>query len=103
MRLTTLATRGLAARPLRSALAIVGIALGVAVVSATLVIGASSEAAVRAATADLLGTADVRLRAFADAGFGPQDAPGASCRPRRRCGCAGERATHHRVEPLEPG
>ena len=72
MRLTTLATRGLAARPLRSALAIVGIALGVAVVSATLVIGASSEAAVRAATADLLGTADVRLRAFADAGFGPR-------------------------------
>lgn len=72
MRLTSLATRSLAARPLRTALTVVGIALGVAVVSATLVIGASSDAAVRAATADLLGSADVRLRAFADAGFGPR-------------------------------
>jgi putative ABC transport system permease protein len=72
MRLATIAWRGLLARPLRTALAIAGVALGVAVVTATLVAGASSEAALRSATADLLGAADVRLRAFDDAGFRPR-------------------------------
>ncbi len=71
MQLGTLAWRGLRAHPLRTALAVVGIALGVAVVAATMIIGSASEAAVRSATADLLGRADVRVRAFADAGFGP--------------------------------
>ena len=66
MRLATLAWRGLLARPLRTALAVIGIALGVAVVAATIVIGASSERRCESATADLLGAADVRLRAFAD-------------------------------------
>ncbi len=72
MRLDTLAWRGLLARPLRTALAVAGVALGVAVVAATIVTGSSSEQALRSATADLLGTADVRLRAFADEGFGPR-------------------------------
>ena len=72
MRLSALAWRGLVAHPLRSLLAVVGIALGVAVVSATIVTGSSSEQAVRSSTADLLGRADVRIRAFADAGFGPR-------------------------------
>ena len=72
MRLATLAWRGLLARPLRTALAVLGIALGVAVVAATVVTGSASEQAVSAATADLLGRADVRVRAFADAGFGPR-------------------------------
>ena len=72
MRLASIAWRGLLARPLRTALAVVGVALGVAVVTATFITGAASEQALRGATADLLGTADVRLRAFDDAGFRPR-------------------------------
>lgn len=72
MRLATIAWRGLLARPLRTALAIVGVALGVAVVAATIITSAASDAALRSATVDLLGAADVRLRAFADSGFTPR-------------------------------
>ena len=72
MRLATIAWRGLLARPLRTALAIIGVALGVAVVAATLITIAASDAALRSATADLLGTADVRLRAFDETGFTPR-------------------------------
>jgi len=72
MRLGTLAWRSLLARPLRTALSMAGVALGVAVVTATLITGSASEAALRSATADLLGSADVRLRAFADTGFTPR-------------------------------
>ncbi len=72
MRLATLAWRGLRARPLRTALAAAGIALGVAVATATFITGASAEQALRGATADLLGTADVRLRAFEEDGFLPR-------------------------------
>jgi putative ABC transport system permease protein len=72
MRLASIAWRGLLARPLRTALAVIGIALGVAVVTATIITGASSEQALRGATVDLLGTADVRLRAFDDVGFSPR-------------------------------
>jgi putative ABC transport system permease protein len=71
MRLGTLAWRGLLARPLRTALAVLGIALGVAAVAGTIVAGSASEQAVQSATAALLGQADVRLRAFADEGFAP--------------------------------
>ena len=72
MRLATIAWRGLAARPLRTALAVTGVALGVAVFAASLITGASAEAALRGASADLLGAADVRLRAFDDDGFRPR-------------------------------
>ena len=72
MRLASIAWRGLLARPLRTALAVIGIALGVAVVTATIVTGASSEQALRGATVDLLGSADVRMRAFEDPGFSPR-------------------------------
>ena len=37
MRLATIAWRGLLARPLRTALAVIGVALGVAVVAATVI------------------------------------------------------------------
>ncbi|MGZ8476103.1 MAG: FtsX-like permease family protein [Candidatus Limnocylindria bacterium] len=72
MRLGALAWRGLLARPLRTALSVAGVALGVAVVAATMITGSASEQALRSATADLLGSADVRLRAFADTGFTPR-------------------------------
>jgi putative ABC transport system permease protein len=41
-------------------------------VAATVITGSASEQALRSATADLLGSADVRLRAFADTGFTPR-------------------------------
>jgi putative ABC transport system permease protein len=72
MRLATLAWRGLRARPLRTGLAAAGIALGVAVATATFITGASAEHALRGASAELLGTADVRLRAFDESGFLPR-------------------------------
>jgi putative ABC transport system permease protein len=72
MRLATIAWRGLLARPLRTALTTAGIALGVAVTMATIIVGSASEQALASATADLLGRADVRLRAFAEEGFGPR-------------------------------
>jgi len=72
MRLASLAWRGLLAHPLRTALAMLGVGLGVAVVAATIITGSSSQQALRSATADLLGDADVRLRAFDDAGFQPR-------------------------------
>jgi putative ABC transport system permease protein len=72
MRLGTLAWRGLLASRLRTSLAVVGIALGVAAVTGTIVVGSASEQALESATTSLLGRADVRLRAFADEGFGPR-------------------------------
>ena len=72
MHLGTLAWRGLLARPLRTALAAIGVALGVAVVTATIIAGSASQQALESATADLLGRADIRLRAFTDEGFGPR-------------------------------
>ncbi len=72
MRLGALAWRSLLARPLRTALSLVGVALGVAVVTASSITGAASESALRSATADLLGSADVRLRAYAEPGFTPR-------------------------------
>jgi putative ABC transport system permease protein len=72
MRLSAIAWRGLLARPLRTALSIIGVALGVAVVMATIVVGSASEQALESVSVGLLGRADVRLRAFADEGFGPR-------------------------------
>ncbi|MGH2429278.1 MAG: FtsX-like permease family protein [Candidatus Limnocylindria bacterium] len=72
MRLASIAWRGLTARPLRSALAAVGVALGVAVVTATIVASEAADEAVRSATTELLGRADLRVRAFDDAGFTPR-------------------------------
>ena len=48
MRLATIAWRGLVARPLRTALTVSGVALGVAVVAATIITGAAADAALRA-------------------------------------------------------
>jgi putative ABC transport system permease protein len=72
MRLSAIAWRGLLARPLRTALSIIGVALGVAVVTATIVVGSASDQALESVSVGILGRADVRLRAFADEGFGPR-------------------------------
>jgi putative ABC transport system permease protein len=72
MRLGAVAWRGLAARPLRTALTAVGIALGVAIVAATLIANQAAEETVERAARELLGRADLRVRAFSDEGFTPR-------------------------------
>jgi len=72
MRLSALAWRGLVARPLRTTLTVVGVALGVAIVAATLVANQASTEAVERAARDLFGRADLRVRAFSDSGLTPR-------------------------------
>src|SRR5918996_6309792 len=72
MRLAAIAWRGLAARPLRTALTAIGVALGVAVIAASLMAGQAATDAVRRAAQELLGSAQLRVRAFATDGFTPR-------------------------------
>ena len=72
MRFASLAWRGVAARPLRSALTVISIAVGVAVVAATLIANQAAGDAVRRAAQELLGNATIRVRAFDPAGFTPR-------------------------------
>lgn len=72
MRLSALAWRSLAARPLRTALTVVGIALGVAIVAATLVANQAATEAVQRAAGELFGRAQIRVRAFSDTGLTPR-------------------------------
>jgi putative ABC transport system permease protein len=69
MGLNRLAWRTIAARPLRSLLTIVGIALGVAVLSASLTLGSALDAAVDRTVKDLVGRADLRVSGFLEAGL----------------------------------
>ena len=71
MGLDRLAWRAVAARPLRSLLTIVGIALGIAVLSASLTIGAALDAAVDRTVRDLVGRADLRVSGFLETGLSP--------------------------------
>jgi putative ABC transport system permease protein len=72
MRLATLAWRGLTARLLRTALTIIGVALGVALVAGTLLANQASSEAVDRAAREILGRAELRVRAFDTAGFTPR-------------------------------
>jgi putative ABC transport system permease protein len=67
--LDRLAWRTLAARPLRTILTIVGVALGVAVLSASLTMGAGLDAAIDRTVRDVVGTADLRVSAFLERGL----------------------------------
>ncbi len=69
MRLTNLAFRSLRARPLRTILSGLGVALGVAVLFAGLATNAGIEASVRTTVRDLVGTADLRVAAFSETGL----------------------------------
>jgi putative ABC transport system permease protein len=68
-RLSSLAWRSLGARKLRSILTIAGIALGVAVLFASLSAGAAMDAAVNRAAADEMGRADLRVQALEERGL----------------------------------
>src|SRR6266513_201357 len=72
MRLATLAWRGLTARRLRTALTVIGVALGVALVSGTLLANQAASEAVERAAHEIIGKADLRVRAFDPAGFTPR-------------------------------
>jgi putative ABC transport system permease protein len=69
MGLDRLAWRTLAARPLRSLLTIAGIALGVAVLCASLTLGAALDAAVDRTIHDMVGRADLRVSGLLDSGL----------------------------------
>ena len=71
MGLGAIAWRSLAVRPLRTGLTIAGIALGVAIVAATLLANQASASALERAAQELFGRAQLRVRAFNDAGFSP--------------------------------
>ena len=63
------AWRGLVARPARSLLTILGIAIGVAVLVAALAVNAGLDASVERTVASLVGRADLRVAAFSEAGL----------------------------------
>src|SRR5207244_6158776 len=58
-----------ASRPLRSLLTIAGIALGVAVLCASLTLGAALDAAVDRTVRDMVGRADLRVSGFVEGGL----------------------------------
>lgn len=62
----------MAARPLRTWLTLIGVALGVAVIAASLMTGQATTDAVRRAAQELLGNAELRVRAFETDGFTPR-------------------------------
>jgi putative ABC transport system permease protein len=69
MGMDRLAWRAVMARPLRSLLTIIGIALGVGVLSASLTLSAALDASVDRTVHDVVGRADLRVSAFVDAGL----------------------------------
>ena len=69
MALTSLAWRSLTARRLRSALTILGIALGVGVLFASLATNAGIERSIDRTVRDLVGRADLRVSAFQERGL----------------------------------
>ena len=71
MSLTGLAWRSLRARPLRSLLSGLGVALGVAVLFAGLATNAGIESSVNSTVRDLVGRADLRVAAFGERGLTP--------------------------------
>jgi putative ABC transport system permease protein len=80
--ITSLAWRSLAARRGRTALSIIGIALGVGVLFASLATDAGIDASIDRTVRDLVGRADLRVSAFGDPGLSAEsvaaieDAPG---------------------------
>ncbi|HEY8239074.1 MAG TPA: ABC transporter permease, partial [Candidatus Limnocylindrales bacterium] len=72
MGLDRLAWRAVIARPLRSFLTILGVALGIAVLSASLTLGAALDQAVDRTVRDMVGRADLRVSGFVERGLSEQ-------------------------------
>jgi putative ABC transport system permease protein len=102
--LTSLAFRSLAARRGRTALSIVGIALGVGVLFASIATDAGIDASIDRTVRDLVGRADLRVAAFQDRGLSPEtvaaiaDAPGVVV-----AAPVLERRTYLEADPLDTG
>ena len=69
MGINRLAWRALAARPVRTFLTMLGVALGVGVLSASLTLGAGLNAAIDRTVRDVVGSADLRVSAFLEHGL----------------------------------
>jgi len=69
MGINRLAWRTLAARPVRTFLTMLGVALGVGVLSASLTLGAGLNAAIDRTVRDVVGSADLRVSAFLERGL----------------------------------
>ncbi|HEX6867812.1 MAG TPA: ABC transporter permease, partial [Candidatus Limnocylindrales bacterium] len=69
MSLDRLALRSLRAHPLRATLSALGVALGVAVLSAGMATSAGIDTSVRTTVTDLIGRADLRVTAFGESGL----------------------------------
>ena len=69
MGINRLAWRALAARPVRTFLTMLGVALGVGVLSASLTLGAGLNAAIDRTVRDVVGSADLRVSAFLERGL----------------------------------
>jgi putative ABC transport system permease protein len=69
MGIDKLAWRAVMARPLRSLLTVIGIALGVGVLSASLTLSAALDASIARTVHDLVGRSDLRVSAFVEAGL----------------------------------
>jgi putative ABC transport system permease protein len=67
--LTRIAWRTVAARPLRSLLTIIGIGLGVAVLTASLTLGDALDANIDRTVRDMVGRADLRVSGFLESGL----------------------------------
>ncbi|HSL34927.1 MAG TPA: FtsX-like permease family protein [Candidatus Limnocylindrales bacterium] len=102
--LTSLALRSLRARPGRTVTSIVGIALGVGVLFASIATDAGIDASIDRTVRDLVGRADLRVAAFQDRGLSPEtvaaiaDAPGVVV-----AAPVLERRTYLEPEPLAGG
>src|SRR4029079_7673600 len=70
--LTSLSLRSLGARRGRTLLSVVGIALGVGVLFASLATDAGIEAAIDRTVHDIVGRADLRVAAFGEEGLSPE-------------------------------
>jgi len=79
--LDALARRTLVARPLRTILTIVGIALGVGVLVAAVVLDAGLDAAAERSVRDQLGRSDLRVAAFEERGLSPASLAAISTTP----------------------
>lgn len=70
--LGSLAWRSLVARPVRTVLTSIGVALGVGVLSASIATSSAIDAAVDRTVVDLVGRADLRVAAFQERGLSPE-------------------------------
>src|SRR3972149_94418 len=86
MGINRLAWRTLAARPVRAFLTMLGVALGVGVLSASLTLGAGLNAAIDRTVRDVVGRADLRVSAFLERGLSDATGGGGRGAPRGPAG-----------------